>query len=250
MMKIKANYLNDINLLNKIVEVVKPQTEDLFLEIGPGDGALTEKILPNVQSMTSVEIDPLLVQSLSNNSQLKDLSIIQDDILNIDIENLSMRKPVRILGNIPYNITSSIIFWLIEQLDFWSDAYIMMQREVAERLIADVGTKQYGRISVVTSVFLKKKICLNIPPEVFYPKPKVRSSLVKFSKRTKSIVGDDEFVKFNNLVRTAFSMRRKMIKNTLAGYDFSSEVKNSIDFTRRPETISPKEFAFLTKSIL
>lgn len=244
------NFLNDINLLNKIVEVVKPQTEDLFLEIGPGDGALTEKILPNVQSMTSVEIDPLLIQSLSNNSQLKDLSIIQDDILNIDIENLSMRKPVRILGNIPYNITSSIIFWLIEQLDFWSDAYIMMQREVAERLIADVGTKQYGRISVVTSVFLKKKICLNIPPEVFYPKPKVRSSLVKFSKRTKSIVGDDEFVKFNNLVRTAFSMRRKMIKNTLAGYDFSSEVKNSIDFTRRPETISPQEFAFLTKSIL
>ena len=248
--KLGQNFLNDINLLNKIVEVVKPQTEDLFLEIGPGDGALTEKILPNVQSMTSVEIDPLLVQSLSNNSQLKDLSIIQDDILNIDIENLSMRKPVRILGNIPYNITSSIIFWLIEQLDFWSDAYIMMQREVAERLIADVGTKQYGRISVVTSVFLKKKICLNIPPEVFYPKPKVRSSLVKFSKRTKSIVGDDEFVKFNNLVRTAFSMRRKMIKNTLAGYDFSSEVKNSIDFTRRPETISPKEFAFLTKSIL
>ena len=244
------NFLNDINLLNKIVEVVKPQAEDLFLEIGPGDGALTEKILPNVHSMTSVEIDPLLVKSLSNNSQLKDLSIIQDDILNIDIEDLSMRKPVRILGNIPYNITSSIIFWLIEQLDFWSDAYIMMQREVAERLIADVGTKQYGRISVVTSVYLKKKICLNIPPEVFYPKPKVRSSLVKFTKRTKSIVRDDEFVKFNNLVRTAFSMRRKMIKNTLAGYDFSSEVKNSVDFTRRPETISPEEFALLTKSIL
>ena len=124
---------------------MKPQAEDLFLEIGPGDGALTEKILPNVHSMTSVEIDPLLVKSLSNNSQLKELSIIQDDILNIEIENLSMRKPVRILGNIPYNITSSIIFWLIEQLDFWSDAYIMMQREVAERLIADVGTKQYGR---------------------------------------------------------------------------------------------------------
>ena len=244
------NFLNDINLLNKIVEVVKPQAEDLFLEIGPGDGALTEKILPNVHSMTSVEIDPLLVKSLSNNSQLKELSIIQDDILNIDIEDISMRKPVRILGNIPYNITSSIIFWLIEQLDFWSDAYIMMQREVAERLIADVGTKQYGRISVVTSVYLNKKICLNIPPEVFYPKPKVRSSLVKFTKRTKSIVRDDEFVKFNNLVRTAFSMRRKMIKNTLAGYDFSSEVKNSIDFTRRPETISPEEFALLTKSIL
>ena len=97
---------------------MKPQTEDSFLEIGPGDGALTEKILPNVQSMTSVEIDSSLVQSLSNNSQLKDLSIIQDDILNIDIEKFIHEKTVRILGNIPYNITSSIIFWLIEQLDF------------------------------------------------------------------------------------------------------------------------------------
>ena len=112
------NFLNDINLLNKIVEVVKPQTEDSFLEIGPGDGALTEKILPNVQSMTSVEIDPLLKERLSNNSQLKDLSIIQDDILNIDIEDISMRKPVRILGNIPYNITSSIIFGSLSDLIF------------------------------------------------------------------------------------------------------------------------------------
>ena len=84
---------------------MKPQAEDYFLEIGPGDGALTEKILPNVHSMTSVEIDPLLVKSLSNNSQLKELSIIQDDILNIEIENLSMIKPVRILGNIPYNLS-------------------------------------------------------------------------------------------------------------------------------------------------
>ena len=244
------NFLTDTNLLDRIVRTVEPQKDDSILEIGPGDGSLTEKIFPNVKEMAAIEIDPLLIKHLSIRSDLKGLHIIHGDVLLQDIEEIPISNPVRVVGNIPYNITSPIIFWLIEQLDFWSDAYIMMQREVAERLIADVGTKQYGRISVVTSVYLKKKICLNIPPEVFYPKPKVRSSLVKFTKRTKSIVRDDEFVKFNNLVRTAFSMRRKMIKNTLAGYDFSSEVKNSIDFTRRPETISPEEFALLTKSIL
>ena len=132
--------------------------------------------------MTSVEIDPLLVQSLSNNSQLKDLSIIQDDILNIDIENLSMRKPVRILGNIPYNITSSIIFWLIEQLDFWSDAYYDAKRS-GRKTNSGRGTKQYGRISVVTSVFLKKKICLNIPQKSFILNP-------RFAHRLSNLVSE------------------------------------------------------------
>ena len=219
---------------------------------GPEEAEKMESLVSDLQNSYDFLLDPLLVKSLSNNSQLKELSIIQDDILNIDIEDLSMRKPVRILGNIPYNITSSIIFWLIEQLDFWSDAYIMMQREVAERLIADVGTKQYGRISVVTSVYLKKKICLNIPPEVFYPKPKVRSSLVKFTKRTKSIVRDDEFVKFNNLVRTAFSMRRKMIKNTLKNsYTDICEIMEicGIPENSRPENITLKQFCDITNAI-
>ena len=172
------NFLNDNNLLNKIVKTLNPLSHDTFLEIGAGDGALTEKIFPHVKKMLAVEIDPLLVNKLTQNKNLKGLSVIDGDILNLNLENLNLECPIKIIGNIPYNITSSIIFWLIEQLDFWQEAYIMMQKEVAERLVADVGTKAYGRITVVTSAYLKKEICFNIPPEVFFPKPKVYSSMV------------------------------------------------------------------------
>ena len=125
----------------------------------------------------------------------------------------------------------------------------MMQKEVAESLVAKTNTKTYGRLTVVTSAYLNKEICFNIPPEVFYPKPKVYSSLVKFSKKISPIVHDEEFIKFNKIVRTAFSMRRKMIKNTLSCYHFSSAITNKIDFSRRPETLSPEEFAELVRSL-
>ena len=243
------NFLNDNNLLNKIVKTLNPLSDDTFLEIGAGDGALTEKIFPHVKKMLAVEIDPLLVNKLTQNKNLKGLSVIDGDILNLNLENLNLKCPIKIIGNIPYNITSSIIFWLIEQLDFWQEAYVMMQKEVAERLVADVGTKAYGRITVVTSAYLKKEICFNIPPEVFFPKPKVYSSLVKFSKISDQIISDDKFIKYNKMVKKAFSGRRKMIRNTLSGYSFNNEVKKRIDFSRRPETLSPKEFADLVKSL-
>ena len=243
------NFLNDNNLLNKIVNTLNPLSNDTFLEIGAGDGALTEKIFPHVKKMLAVEIDPLLVNKLTQNKNLKGLSVIDGDILNLNLESLNLKCPIKIIGNIPYNITSSIIFWLIEQLDFWQEAYVMMQKEVAERLVADVGTKAYGRITVVTSAFLKKEICFNIPPEVFFPKPKVYSSMVKFSKISNQIISDDKFIKYNKMVKKAFSGRRKMIRNTLSGYSFNNEVKKRIDFSRRPETLTPKEFADLVKSL-
>ena len=243
------NFLNDNNLLNKIVKTLNPLSHDTFLEIGAGDGALTEKIFPHVKKMLAVEIDPLLVNKLTQNKNLEGLSVIDGDILNLNLENLNLKCPIKIVGNIPYNITSSIIFWLIEQLDFWQEAYVMMQKEVAERLVADVGTKAYGRITVVTSAYLKKEICFNIPPEVFFPKPKVYSSMVKFSKISNQIISDGKFIKYNKMVKKAFSGRRKMIRNTLSGYSFNNEVKKRIDFSRRPETLSPKEFADLVKSL-
>ena len=148
------NFLTDSNLLDRIVRTVEPQDNDNFLEIGPGDGSLTELIFPKVKKMVVVEIDPLLIKHLSIRSDFDGLHIIHGDILLQDIEDLPIEEPVRIIGNIPYNITSSIIFWLIEQLDFWDDAFIMMQKEVAQRLTANIGTKEYSRISVVVGAYL------------------------------------------------------------------------------------------------
>ena len=233
----------DINLLEKIVRTIEPKSDDKFLEIGPGEGALTARIFPKVDSLVSIEIDPLLVKSLEEQSNLKGVEIIHGDILNQKIDELPINNPVRIFGNIPYNITSPIIFWLIEQLDFWSDTHIMMQREVAERLCAKVGTKSYGRLTVVVGAYLDIKYCFTIKPDVFIPKPKVESAIVKFSKKEQALIDDKKYVRFNKLVSAAFSQRRKMLRNTLRGWDISREVKERIDFTRRPESLTISEFA-------
>ena len=237
------NFLMDINLLEKIVRTIEPKSDDKFLEIGPGEGALTARIFPKVDSLVSIEIDPLLVKSLEKQSNLKGVEIIHGDILNQKIDELPINNPVRIFGNIPYNITSPIIFWLIEQLDFWSDTHIMMQREVAERLCAKVGTKSYGRLTVVVGAYLDIKYCFTIKPDVFIPKPKVESAIVKFSKKEQALIDDKKYVRFNKLVSAAFSQRRKMLRNTLKGWDISREVKERIDFTRRPESLTISEFA-------
>ncbi len=239
------NFLTDSNLLDRIVRTVEPQENDNFLEIGPGDGSLTELIFPKVKKMVVVEIDPLLIKHLSIRSDLDGLHIIHGDILLQDIEELPIEEPVRIVGNIPYNITSSIIFWLIEQLDFWDDAFIMMQKEVAQRLTANIGTKEYSRISVVVGAYLDMEMCFKIPPDVFIPKPKVESAIIRFTKKSSPIVADNQYVKFNKIVKMAFSKRRKMLRNSLNDFDIPVSIQEEIDFTRRPETLSIEEFVKL-----
>jgi len=239
------NFLTDSNLLNRIVRTVEPQEDDNFLEIGPGDGSLTELIFPKVKQMVVVEIDPLLIKHLSVRSDLEGLNIIHGDILLQDIEDLPIQEPVRIVGNIPYNITSRIIFWLIEQLDFWDDAFIMMQKEVAQRLTANIGTKEYSRISIVVGAYLNMELCFKIPPDVFIPKPKVDSAIIRFTKKSSPIVADNQYEKFNKIVKMAFSKRRKMLRNSLNDFDIPISIQEEIDFTRRPETLSIEEFAKL-----
>ena len=235
----------DSNLLKRITNTVDPQPEDFILEIGPGEGALTEKILPMVKAMAAIEIDPLLIQHLEDQPELKDLIIIDGDILLQEIDEIPIKTPVRIIGNIPYNITSPIIFWLIEQLDYWVDAFIMMQKEVAERLSANVGTKAYGRFTVVTGIYLDAKYCFTIPPDVFIPKPKVKSAIVHFTKKENPLVSDTDYIRFNKIVSAAFSQRRKMLRNTLKGWSLPDEAVEKIDFSRRPETPTIEEFASL-----
>ena len=145
----------------------------------------------------------------------------------------------------PYNITSSIIFWLIEQFHFWEDAFIMMQKEVAKRLTSKVGTKSYGRLTVVAGAYLEFEYCFTIPPDVFIPKPKVESAFVRFTKKNPPLINDEKYIRFNKLVASAFSQRRKMLRNTLKGWDISIDLKEKIDFNRRPETLTIKEFASL-----
>ena len=237
------NFLADRNLLDKIVRTIDPKKSDSILEIGPGEGALTELIYPLVKEMVAIEIDPMLIEHLKNRESLKGLNIVHGDVLLQDIESLPVKNLVRVIGNIPYNITSPIIFWLIEQLHFWDDAFIMMQKEVAERLSAVVGTKAYGRFTVVTGAYLNMEYCFTIPPDVFIPKPKVDSAIIRFTKKENPLISDEKYMRFNKLVSAAFSQRRKMLRNTLKGWDIHPDLQEQINFNRRPETLTIEEFA-------
>ncbi len=239
------NFLADRNLLDKIVRTIDPKKSDSILEIGPGEGALTELIYPIVKEMVAIEIDPMLIEHLKNRESLKGLNIVHGDVLLQDIENLPVNNLVRVIGNIPYNITSPIIFWLIEQLHFWDDAFIMMQKEVAERLSAVVGTKAYGRFTVVTGAYLNMEYCFTIPPDVFIPKPKVDSAIIRFTKKENPLISDEKYMRFNKLVSAAFSQRRKMLRNTLKGWDIHPDLQEQINFSRRPETLTIEEFVTL-----
>ena len=239
------NFLIDSNIVKRIYQTINPQLTDNIIEIGPGEGALTQIILPKVNDMISIEIDPLLIKKLSNSIMLKKLKIIHKDILKTNIYDLDIDNPTRIIGNIPYNITSQIIFWLIEQIDYWSDAFIMVQKEVAHRLVAETGTKEYGRLTVVVGAYLNVEYCFTIPPTVFIPKPKVDSAFIRFTKKKDALIDEYKYIRFNKIVRAAFNQRRKMLKNSLSSWDISDKVKEEIDFSRRPETLSIKEFALL-----
>ena len=237
------NFLIDPNIVKKIYRTIDPIDSDNILEIGPGEGVLTKIILPEVNKMVSIEIDPVLVNKLNNSNRLKKLKVVNKDILKTNIYDLDIDNPVRVIGNIPYNITSQIIFWLIEQLDYWSDAFIMVQKEVAHRLIAKVGTKEYSRLTVVVGAYLDVDYCFTIPPTVFIPKPKVDSAFIRFTKKRNALIEDHKYIRFNKLVRAAFNQRRKMLRNSLVSWDISDQVKEKINFSRRPETLTVQEFA-------
>ena len=239
------NFLIDPNIVKKIYRTIGPIDSDNILEIGPGEGVLTKIILPEVNKMVSIEIDPVLVNKLNNSNRLKKLKVVNKDILKTNIYDLDIDNPVRVIGNIPYNITSQIIFWLIEQLDYWSDAFIMVQKEVAHRLIAKVGTKEYSRLTVVVGAYLDVDYCFTIPPTVFIPKPKVDSAFIRFTKKRNALIEDHKYIRFNKLVRAAFNQRRKMLRNSLGSWDISDQVKEKINFSRRPETLTVQEFASL-----
>jgi len=241
------NFLVDKNLLKKIVTTFNPKKEDKVLEIGPGEGALTELILPLAHKMAAVEIDPLLFQILQSLEHLKNCHFINKDVLSLELNSLPFSSPVRIIGNIPYNITSQILFWLIKQRNCWGDAYLMVQKEVAARLTGKVCTKEYGRLTVMISAFMDIETCFNISPDVFVPKPKVHSTIIRLIKKQKPLIRDNQFILLEKIVWAAFSQRRKMLRNTLKGFRFDQKVVKEINFERRPETLTIQEFVKLLK---
>ena len=242
------NFLVDNNLLDKIIKTIDITTEENVLEIGPGQGALSEKLVDVAKSLSMVEIDPDLIKILEVHEKLSGLKIINQDILKVDLDSLEIDSPV-VVGNIPYNITSPIIFWLIDHLDSWDRAYLMVQKEVAQRLTGKIGTKDYSRVTVMTRLFFDIKICFSISPNVFIPRPKVQSAFISIEKRLDFNKNDVNIKQFSQVVRMAFNQRRKMLRNSLSTLNIDLDACK-IDFTRRPEQLTVDEFIDISNNII
>jgi len=242
------NFLVDNNLLDKIIKTIDITTEENVLEIGPGQGALSEKLVDVAKSLSMVEIDPDLIKILEVHEKLSGLKIINQDILKVDFDSLEIDSPV-VVGNIPYNITSPIIFWLIDHLDSWDRAYLMVQKEVAQRLTGKIGTKDYSRVTVMTRLFFDIKICFSISPNVFIPRPKVQSAFISIEKRSDFNKNDVNIKKFSQVVRMAFNQRRKMLRNSLSTLNIDLDVCK-VDFKRRPEQLTVSEFIDISNNII
>ena len=244
------NFLQDENILNKIVREINPQPDDLIIEIGPGYGALTQKLLSATENLIAVEIDNELAKNLKEN--FPHLNLINEDFLETDLSKLaSKEKKIRIVGNIPYNITSPILFKLIENNKLIKDAVFMVQLEVAKRMTANRGTKDYGILAVVLKYFTEAVLCFKISPNVFHPKPKVFSALVHIQFKELNQPAEEQR-KFIEIVKAAFGNRRKILKNSLSNSIFHEiDFSNSgIDLSLRAENLRVDDFIKLTGHVL
>ena len=242
------NYLHDKNILKKILLQINPQPNDTVVEIGPGYGSLTELIYGRVKNFIAVEIDKRVIDDLS--SRFPELHLIQSDFLDVDLHTLLKKvdEKLRITGNIPYNLTSPIIFKIINNSEIINDAVMMVQYEVAKRMTANRGTKDYGILSVLLKYFSKTELCFKVSPNAFYPKPKVNSAVVQI-KLKKITISESDRKLFINIVKASFGNRRKTLKNSLSNSIFN-ELNFSgtgIDLSLRAEQLDVKDFETLTE---
>ena len=247
------NYLHDENICRNIVSAFDVKKDDLVIEIGAGKGALTKYLTELSKNLIVIELDKNNCEILRET--FPKLKVINEDVLNVNFEELlnSFKKKqskLRIIGNIPYNITSPILFKLIEYRQVIHDAQLMIQEEVAKRLTAKPDTKDYGILSVFTQVYTMPKLLFKVSKNCFYPKPKVDSRVIKLEftdAQISKVISEDFFRKF---VRGAFGTRRKTLRNSLKNIGIEvNQLKIDFDFNRRAENLSVMEFIELSNVI-
>ena len=244
------NYLQDQNIIKKIISEIDPKENELIIEIGPGQGAITQKLLESKAHLTAIEIDKRVIDELQ--TRYTDLHLLQSDFLKLNLNQFidSSEKKLRVVGNIPYNITSPILFKLFENNTIVSDSVFMVQYEVAKRMTAKMGSKDYGILSVLLEYFGNTKLAFKVSPNVFYPKPNVDSAVVHIYFNDKR--DNPEFnLMFKSIVKSAFGNRRKTLKNSLSNGIFA-EVnfsKCGIDLSLRAEQLNVDDFIQLTEFV-
>ncbi|SBT81936.1 Ribosomal RNA small subunit methyltransferase A [secondary endosymbiont of Trabutina mannipara] len=243
------HFLYDSNIIDAIVTAIAPEPSQAIVEIGPGLGALTIPVVKRVYNMTVIELDRNLVARLANNYFLNyRLNIVQADAMKIDFAKLSAKlgQSLRIFGNLPYNISTQLIFKLFNYTSAIIDMHFMLQKEVVNRMVAVPNSKSYGRLSVMSQYFCKIIPVLEVPPTSFKPEPKVNSMVVKLIPYTKLPFPVIDLNKLTTLTKVAFNQRRKTIRNSLINLFSTQQLeKHGINATLRAENLSIEHYSQL-----
>ena len=244
------NFLRDENILRKIVESLNLHEGDIVIEIGPGQGALTKHLVDLPITLIGIEVDRRAIDILEQNFGDK-MTLYHISVLDANLHTISdkHRKKLRIVGNIPYYLTSEILFWLFDARTVVTDATIMMQLEVAQRLVASPKNKEYGILSVFTQFYTECEMLFKVSRNCFYPKPSVDSAVVRLNFKDQLPQCDEKL--FRSIVRATFGKRRKTLRNGLKSLELEDTALDQIpfDLKRRPEDLSVDEFLFLANTL-
>lgn len=245
------NFLTDQTVLADIIRLIAPQSDDVMVEIGPGLGAMTRLLLGSLKHVHVIEIDRDLVARLQKLFRAEQLTIHQGDALTFDFTRVPKptEQKLRVVGNLPYNISTPLLFHLTEFAHIVQDQHFMLQKEVVERMVAEPGSKTYGRLSVMLQWRYQMALELIVPPTAFEPPPKVESAIVRMVPIAQPLVCDQ--LTLEKVVTTAFSQRRKVLRNCLSGlFSENDLIDTGIDPQARAETVPMEQFVGLANRLI
>lgn len=260
------NFLTDLNILNNIIEAADLNEESHVIEVGPGIGALTEQLARHSQQVLAFEIDQRLLPVLKDTlSPYSNVTVVNQDVLKADVaqiaaETFSSLDNIKVVANLPYYITTPIMMSFLESELPVAEMIVMMQKEVAERIIAKPGSKAYGSLSIAIQYYMEASIAFIVPKTAFVPQPNVDSAILKLVRRLEPRVAVHSEQHFFELVRASFTQRRKTLWNNLIGFygkttEQKEKIRQALEITniepsRRAETLSLEEFADLSNTLV
>lgn len=242
------NFLQDTRIITDIINAVRPQADDVVIEIGPGLAAITKPLVQKLNRLYVCEIDRDIIQFLKQQDFAHKLIIQEGDVLQFDFRSIAGRK--KIVGNLPYNISTPLLFKLSEVADEVIDMHFMLQKEVVERMVAAPKSNDYGRLSVMLQYFFDMESLIDVPPESFIPAPKVDSAVVRMIPVAGRIGVADDFEHFGNLVKQAFHQRRKTLRNNLKEIASDEDLQAvGILPQQRAEEVAPELYVALSNHL-
>lgn len=240
------NFLHDAAVIQRIVDTIASRPGNHIVEIGPGQGALTAPLIAHYGHMHAIEIDRDLSQALTQRFG-DQLTLHTQDVLTFDFASLSEQGPIRCVGNLPYNISTPILFHLFSKIEHLQDIHIMLQREVAQRMVAKPNNKIYGKLSVIVQSLCQTEPLFDIGPGAFQPAPKVHSSLIRLMPHAPALLDVETFTHLQHWVTQAFSQRRKTLRNTLKAVPAELLEQAGIDPSLRAENLAPDIYQALAR---